>query len=214
MIWEGFSIPDSTASGLNARAENWPAGVSSIAWSEHRPAVFFVLDSAGTLHAFDVLEDDTGPAASEPCPGFTKASCSREQETGERRQHGRRDGNSSGEEKGEVRKLAGQATGVDEPFWGPGERSVSNASLQRRLGLSSETLATGSRPRVAISAGGRVFTRRLSARMFRPQADVRGPADEMRDGADGGRDCRASPAFGVGASGERGRMENWLGTVL
>ncbi|CAN0472076.1 unnamed protein product, partial [Scytosiphon promiscuus] len=38
----------------------------SLAWSEHRPAVFFVLDTSGALHAFDLLQDDgAGAVATE-----------------------------------------------------------------------------------------------------------------------------------------------------
>ncbi|CAN0509426.1 unnamed protein product, partial [Ectocarpus sp. 12 AP-2014] len=47
---------------------SWPAAISSLVWSEHRPAVFFALDVLGVVHAFDLLEDDAGPVASEGCP--------------------------------------------------------------------------------------------------------------------------------------------------
>ncbi|CAN0040557.1 unnamed protein product, partial [Ectocarpus fasciculatus] len=46
-------------------SSSWPAAISSLAWSEHRPAVFFALDVLGVVHAFDLLEDDAGPVASE-----------------------------------------------------------------------------------------------------------------------------------------------------
>jgi len=39
--------------------------VVNVQWSPRRPAVFFVLDSNGHLHVFDLLQDDTAPIVSE-----------------------------------------------------------------------------------------------------------------------------------------------------
>ena len=40
-------------------------GIVQLHWSPRRPAVFFVLDSAGALHAFDLLESVRAPVVSE-----------------------------------------------------------------------------------------------------------------------------------------------------
>lgn len=145
-VWEGFSVRDPGSRTTSASEstvpthdtsdcgffEGWPAAISSVAWSEHRPAVFFALDSAGTLHGFDLLEDDTGPVAS-----ARGLACGRESK---RAEHGRK-------------RTAGVEVGgfVERP---------------PMLSLSSETLSTGSRPRVALEVEGRAFTRRLSRSMF------------------------------------------------
>jgi len=45
------------------------SGVNSVAWvqwSKQRPGVFFVLDTAGVLHIWDLLENINGPVLSEP----------------------------------------------------------------------------------------------------------------------------------------------------
>ena len=41
-------------------------GVKWVQWSKQRPGVFFVLDSAGILHIWDLLENINGPVLSEP----------------------------------------------------------------------------------------------------------------------------------------------------
>lgn len=67
-VWEDFR------SSLSPAAKSSRLAISSVAWSEHRPAVFFVLDSAGTLSSFDLLKDDTIPIYSEPSPAFSTSS--------------------------------------------------------------------------------------------------------------------------------------------
>ncbi|RKO93936.1 WD40-repeat-containing domain protein, partial [Blyttiomyces helicus] len=42
-------------------AQGAPAGVSCVRWSPHRPAVFYVLDDAGTLYVWDLLESEGMP---------------------------------------------------------------------------------------------------------------------------------------------------------
>lgn len=37
-------------------------GVKALTWSTFRPSVFFVLDGKGTLHMWDLLENDQGPS--------------------------------------------------------------------------------------------------------------------------------------------------------
>ena len=41
------------------------AGVRCVRWSPSRPAVFFVLDEAHTLHVWDLFQDERGPVFSE-----------------------------------------------------------------------------------------------------------------------------------------------------
>lgn len=159
-MWEGGF------SAASAGSACWPEAVTSVAWSEHRPAVFFVLGAAGTLHAFDVLEDDTGPVSSAPCPPAAAAAAA----------------------KG--RSLLDEASPAEAP---------------PAFALSSETLATGSRPRAALAFGGRVFTSTLADRMFRQQRPRPLLPGEGGRGAGGRVD---------GSVSERERMEEWLGGVL
>lgn len=163
-MWEGGFL---AAGSNNSRAvSSWPEAVTSVAWSEHRPAVFFVLDAAGTLHAFDVLEDDTAPVSSASCPPAAAAAA-----------------------KG--RSLIEEASPA--------------AAAPPAFTLSSETLATGSRPRAALAFGGRVFTSTLADRMFRQQRPRPLLPGEGGRGAGG----RVN-----GSISERERMEEWLGEVL
>ncbi|CAM9936057.1 unnamed protein product, partial [Hapterophycus canaliculatus] len=53
------------AGGTRAFVGPWPSAISSVAWSEYRPAVFFVLEASGTLHAFDLLQHSAGAVATE-----------------------------------------------------------------------------------------------------------------------------------------------------
>ncbi|CAM9597264.1 unnamed protein product, partial [Laminaria digitata] len=180
-VWEHISefTPTAVAAAPTAAADNnnngggccWPAGISSVAWSEHRAAVFFVLDTLGTLHAFNVLKDESHPVASEPSPAAVL-------------------GVLHPAEKGDKRGGRRGSTLPQGPPKLPG------------LALSSETLATGSRPRVAVSIGSRVFTRRLSGRVFRPRKN----GDKVMSRGQGG--------MGGGGATERERMEEWLKTVL
>ncbi|CAN0535382.1 unnamed protein product, partial [Ectocarpus sp. 12 AP-2014] len=62
-----YNVSSCTRRNGSSRS-SWPAAISSLVWSEHRPAVFFALDVLGVVHAFDLLEDDAGPVASEGCP--------------------------------------------------------------------------------------------------------------------------------------------------
>ncbi|CAM9816841.1 unnamed protein product [Ectocarpus sp. 6 AP-2014] len=66
--WEAGSTAAADSRRNGGSSSSWPAAISSLAWSEHRPAVFFALDVLGMVHAFDLLEDDAGPVASEGCP--------------------------------------------------------------------------------------------------------------------------------------------------
>lgn len=153
-VWEGgFSASGSSSN--SSTSSGWPEAVSSVTWSEHRPAVFFVCDSAGAVHAFDVLDDDTGPISSASRPTAATA---------------------------EVSTLALPA-----------------------FALSSETLATGSRPKAALAIGGRVFTRALADRMFRQHR----PRPLLPGEGGRGAGCRVD-----GSTSERERMEEWLGEVL
>lgn len=176
-VWEGdFSVvaaPNTTSRGIGS---GWPAAISSLAWSEHRPAVFFVLDSSGAMHAFDVLEDDGGPIASEPCPPAAAATIAAAR------------GPSSASLK--TRPEANQAASPLPP---------------PALALSSETLATGSRPKVALAFRGCVFTRNLAGRVFR-----RRQSPPVMTGLGGpAKDCSEA-----GSTSERERMKAWLGQVL
>eukprot|EP00752_Nemacystus_decipiens_P007144 g6397.t1 len=162
--WEGGF---SAAGGSRSAASAWPEAVTAVAWSEHRPAVFFVLDAAGALHAFDVLEDDTGPVSSVSCPPTAAA--------------------------------AAAAKGRSVPEEGL------PAAAPPVFALSSETLATGSRPRAALALGGRVFTSNLADRVFRQQRPRPLLPGEGGRGAGGRVD---------GSISERERMAEWLGGVL
>ena len=135
-------------------------------WSEHRPAVFFALDAAGALHAFDVLEDDTGPISSASCPPAAAAAAAKSR---------------------------------------PPIEEASAAAAPPTFGLSTEALATGSRPRAALAFGGRVFMSTLADRMFRQQRPRPLLPGEGRRGVGGLVD---------GSISERERMEEWLGEVL
>lgn len=161
-MWEGGLAAAGGSS--SSTGSGWPDAVTSVTWSEHRPAVFFVLDAAGTLHAFDVLEDDTGPVSSASCPTTATAAAVAP--------------------KGRC----------------PLFEEESPSAAPPAFALSSETLATGSRPRAALAFGGRVFTRTLDDRMFRQQQ----PRPLLP--GEGGR--------GLGTITERERMEEWLGEVL
>lgn len=133
--------------------------------------MFFAVDSAGTLHGFDLLEDDTGPVAS-----ARGLACGRES-------------------KGAQYDMK-RTAGVDEG--GFVERSP-------MISLSSETLSTGSRPRVALEIGGRAFTRRLSRSMFigliEKTASGKGSVQEQRT-------IERLRAV------EKERMEQWLKAVF
>lgn len=176
--------------------------------------MFFVLDTGGTLHGFDVLEDDTGPVASESCPGAAapaaKSLDGRTVEGNVSRDPSRgRYSTGPGEEKQGQELRTPNVDGV------PG--TIVRATGQLRLlsppilSLSSETLATGSRPRVAISVGGRAFTRGLSRRMFRaPSASRSAPGERGEDRIRRGK----GRSDGGGVARERDRMREWLGAVL
>lgn len=185
-VWEGFSardpdprnVSEATVSAHDGGGRGFfggcPAAISSVAWSEHRPAVFFALDSAGTLHGFDLLEDDAGPVAS--ARGVTCATSSRERK---------------GAEFGMKR-----ATGMEVGGF------VGRSPL---LSLSSETLSTGSRPRVALGVEGRVFTRRLSRSMFIGLIEKTAPGK--------GSVQQQGTIEGLRAV-EKERMEQWLRAVF
>lgn len=183
MVWEGgFSASGvtETASGRGGGVGSiWPAAVSSVTWSDHRPAVFFVLDAAGSLHAFDVLEDDTGPVASASCPPAAAASAA-----------------SSSAARTHSPKMMMNPASLS---------SMVPPMAPPAFALSSDNLATGSRPKAALAFGGRVFARTLAGRMFRrplPRPAVVG---------EGGR---GSGRVDAGLRSERERMEEWLGGVL
>lgn len=184
MVWGGgFSANGATEtakSGGGGGSVNgiWPAAVSCVTWSDHRPAVFFVLDATGSLHAFDVLEDDAGPVASAPCPPAAATAAAAAAEADQR--------------------LPPARTEVNPPALEALPPAAAPA-----FALSSENLATGSRPKAALAFEGRIYTRTLAGRMFRqplPRPTVAG--DRGRGGID------------TGAASERERMEEWLGGVL
>lgn len=168
--WEAGSSAAADSTRIGGSSSSWPAAISSLAWSEHRPAVFFALDVLGMVHAFDLLEDDAGPVASERLP------------------HG-----STG-----AKERSSSATNPPAAV----EEDASSSLTLPTLALSSETLATGSRPKVALAFGGRVFVKTLAGRMFRHS---RSPP--VASGAE------RSEAGGPEVS-ERERMKEWLGEVL
>ncbi|CAM9298502.1 unnamed protein product [Scytosiphon promiscuus] len=181
-VWEGDLSADT---GNGTSASSWPPGISSLAWSEHRPAVFFVLDTSGAIHAFDLLQDGAGAVATEryACPAESGPDA---------RDH--------------------------PPHFTEGRTTVESSettfSARARMALSTETLATGSRPKVALAFGGRVFTRVLAGRMFRQSTPS--PAAAMEDGVYRDRshpDPKDSSDREVVAS-ERARMKEWLEEVL
>lgn len=172
--------------------------------------MFFVLDTVGTLHAFDLLEDDTGPVVSEACPpvhgteGVFQAG------------RGVRNGTAAGLESGTWEEKEGETR--EQPLSGATGRKLSggwgssSAFSLPVLALSSETLATGRRPRVAVSARGRAFTRGLSRRMFGPP-----PPPSLETAVGRGREGKEGGEGGVikeTSGGERRRMEEWLGQIL
>ena len=48
--------------------------VEWVQWSKQRPGVFFVLDTAGVLHIWDLLENINGPVLSEPLSPVSPAA--------------------------------------------------------------------------------------------------------------------------------------------
>lgn len=194
-VWEGFSALPSAPNSAH-----WPAAASSVHWSEHRPAVFFVLDTVGTLYAFDLLEDDTGPVVSEACPLAHG--------TGGVFQAGRGDINDTVGLETKEQSLLGTKKRKQSDGWG-----ATSAFSLPVLALSSETLATGSRPRVAVSAQGKSFTRGLSRRMFGPPPP---PPPTLETAVGGGREGKEGGEGGVvedTSGGERRRMAEWLGNI-
>lgn len=239
MVWENFSRTCDSGGwpgeGVSQRISS-PVGIASIAWSDHRPAVFLALDSAGTLHAFDLLENDSCPTVSEPCPvsagiastpaGRASSGTSRRKED-EKTQEGLPDPDENGmlrsgersRERDPEEKAGGHQDGAaDRGFVPTRPRPVLWAPPG--MALSSETLATGSRPRVAISIGGRTFMRGLSARVFRSPIEQGDPHSDEGAGRDvGSRSNSSGGGGGAGGSGkkragERERMKDWLDSVF
>lgn len=206
-MWDGFTTPPVSLSSTTAVVDHWRSGaISSIAWSEHRPSVFFVLDAAASLYFFDLLEDDTGPLGTEPCPSWSAGPSD----------HPEKNGN--------------YAEGPDKTARKPGENNGTIGQCGKMcwappiLALSGDTLIAGSRPRVAVSARGTAFTRGLERKMFASSSMAHWPtfvhpAAERTTAAavaagEGGGEGK-SHAEGRGDSGsERDMMEKWLRTVL
>ncbi|CAM9643070.1 unnamed protein product [Chrysoparadoxa australica] len=67
--WEGFT-------GSSSAFTLHPPAISSVCWSPHRPAVFFVLDAAAALHSFDLLRDDSAPLHTKHCERGSASSSS------------------------------------------------------------------------------------------------------------------------------------------
>lgn len=185
-VWEEYLFSPSRSSKAATAAPSWPLSISCVAWSEYRPAVFFVLDSVGCLFSFDILKDDTGPVGFEASPLKNSST--------------RREGYSrQGLDHSEAEARENEAGAHDEICW-----------AAPTLALSVDTLATGSRPRVAVSAGGKAFTRRFSRRLFHV-------VNRCASAAPG------TPAGGLSPQGqenndgdieERERMKEWLRTML
>lgn len=183
-VWQDFSADP----GSGTNTSGWPPAISSVAWSEHRPAVFFVLDASGALHAFDLLQHGAGAVATERPPCVAAA--------------------------GAVAR--DRLPGSMEAF--TMAESVETACRGgTSMALSTETLATGSRPKLALAFGGRVFMRTLAGRMFRqskpPPLGVMGgvtASDRSRRNPGG---VHGSDEVEVAAS-EGARMKEWLGEVL
>lgn len=165
----------------------------------------------GTLHAFDLLEDDAGPVVSEVCPPVHDKRGVFQEGRGRGRK-----GTAGPEESGIGEEKRGEARG-GQALPGTVEWKRSSGSGSPRefslpvLALSSDTLATGSRPKVAVSVRGNTFTRGLSRQMFRP------PPPPLETAVGGRRERREGGERGVveeTSGGERKRMEEWLGQIL
>lgn len=172
--------------------------------------MFFALDTTGTLHAFDVLENDSGPAMSEPTPanafglkrGRERAECVLDQRVcnDSPRRGSCRD---EEEKRRAIGDLEDRGSSVLDVWAPPG------------LSLSSARLATGSRPRVAVSIGGRAFTRVLSRQMFwPPSATLSSGSDGREEGVVQARRDNTLPEVGTNFDDEKKQMEDWLRTVL
>lgn len=169
--WEAGSTATADSRKNGGSSSSWPAAISSLAWSEHRPAVFFALDVVGVVHAFDLLEDDAGPVASEGCPHASAGTMER-------------------------------SRSPTNPPAAVAEDASSSSLALPTLALSSETLATGRRPKVALAFGGSVFAKTLAGRMFRQSRPPPVASGVERSQA------------GVSDVSERERMKEWLGEVL
>ncbi|CAB1117592.1 unnamed protein product [Ectocarpus sp. CCAP 1310/34] len=169
--WEAGSTAAADSRRNGSSSSSWPAAISSLAWSEHRPAVFFALDFLGVVHAFDLLEDDAGPLASEGCPHASAGAMER-------------------------------STSPTNPPAAVAEDASSSSLALPILALSSETLATGRRPKVALAFGGSVFAKTLAGRMFR-----RSRSPPVAGGVE-------RSEAGILEASERERMKEWLGEVL
>lgn len=62
--WSAMSI-QSLARGVQSPFDDFSRSIVQVQWSSERPAVFFVLDVSGNLHAFDLLQSDKSPVLSE-----------------------------------------------------------------------------------------------------------------------------------------------------
>ena len=214
-VWEGFSSREHYPRD-NERGEknltrgdhfgDWPTAISSVAWSEHRPAVFFVLDMRGTLYAFDLLDDGVDPVASARRP--TCGASGRENrgtiDDSERKVRMEGEDTSS---RGAVRRMSAANAREEGDV-----EDVAAASSSPMFSLSSESLATGSRPKVALAVDGRIFTRHLSRSMFRPAEDAREEGLKQQ-GMTEGRCCDGLQQC-VGVVSEIKRMEQWLEAML
>lgn len=218
MVWEGYLFSPPLPSGATTTADSgstWPLAISSVAWSEYRPAVFFVLDSAGSLFSFDVLRDDTGPVGFEASPLTTNAVV--DGRGSEERIVNGQQGQDNGHHTGEEKQSSWKSGGERNPRFARSVRSHWTAPM---LAMSMDTLTTGCSPRVAISVKGKTFTRGLSRRFFRTGnssaagggAERESAEAKTRDGGFGGvQDGRNS---GRGNVVEKEMMEEWLRTVL
>lgn len=141
----------------------------------------------GSLFSFDILKDDTGPVGFEASPLRNPST---------RREGGRKQGRDHSEAKSPENEA---------------EAHVGGCWAAPTLALSVDTLATGSRPRVAVSAGGKVFTRRLSRRVFRA---VNGAASAAVGTSEGRLGPRGRGKNDGDTTEERKEMKEWLRTVL
>ncbi|CAM9922514.1 unnamed protein product [Choristocarpus tenellus] len=130
-----------------------PAGVSSVLWSEHRPGVFYVLDTSGTFHTFDIPVNDVSPVSSE---------CTL-------------NGSSSLREKSESK--LGEPSTISNRY-GEGGEGVEKRGFERDewdppvMAMSCDMLSTGSRPKVVVALRGQVCSRELRGCMFRPPLQI------------------------------------------
>ena len=63
LMWSAYCFTKPSRSRRSYNSS--PPQIIQTEWSPQRPAVFFVLDSAGVLHVFDILQDDKAPILSE-----------------------------------------------------------------------------------------------------------------------------------------------------